>query len=289
MANSLMSPGLIKAANDALVKAAPELNLVRLFAYDMSEEFSDYGKYLKVPVAGSGDISSFNETTNDYENQDGTVTYAQIALDKQPKSTFEFKGTDILEAPNAPYWNRVAEAAANGIKGSISYGIGQLFTPENCQGGKTILSGEVTKKKLANLRSACTSRVADTVLALAPAQYEEALSLFDSNVLGDAEAVRNGYVGNLYGFKAVIQMKDLPDGVIGALIPTNSIAVASRAVTVGDASCYSEVGTAVDEYGFAITILRHGSARTGKAYLNATSLWGCAVVQPEMIKYISAS
>lgn len=37
MADSLTSPGLIKATNDALVAVKPELNVVRLFAYDMTD------------------------------------------------------------------------------------------------------------------------------------------------------------------------------------------------------------------------------------------------------------
>ena len=43
--SSLTSPGLIKAANDALVAATPDLNIARLFAYDMSyaHHVSDYG------------------------------------------------------------------------------------------------------------------------------------------------------------------------------------------------------------------------------------------------------
>lgn len=108
-------------------------------------------------------------------------------------------------------------------------------------------------------------------------------------MIGDSNAIRNGVVGNLYGFKAVVQMKDLPDGVIGAIIPENAVAIASRAVAVGDPSCYSEVGTASDEFGFTMTFLRHGSAAKGKGFLNATCLWGAALVQPSKIKYISAS
>lgn len=76
MADSLTSPGLIKAANDALVGCSKDLNIARLFAYDMSDEFADYGFTVKVPIVNAGDISAFNMATNDYENQDGTVTYA---------------------------------------------------------------------------------------------------------------------------------------------------------------------------------------------------------------------
>ncbi len=88
--SSLTSPGLVKAMNDALVKASPDLNIARLFAFDMSDEFADYGYTVKVPLVGAGTISSFNMASNDYENVDGTVTYATVQLDSQPKSTFEF-------------------------------------------------------------------------------------------------------------------------------------------------------------------------------------------------------
>ena len=80
MADSLTSPGLIKAANDALVAASPDLNMARLFAYDMSEDFADYGYTVKVPVVQSGTLSAFNISTNDYENMDGTITYATVEL-----------------------------------------------------------------------------------------------------------------------------------------------------------------------------------------------------------------
>lgn len=288
MADSLTSPGLIKATNDALVAVKPELNVVRLFAYDMTDEAGDWGQVIKVPVCAAGSISAFNIDTNDYETQDGTVTYASVTLSSQPKSTFEFKGNDLLEAPNAPYWNKCAEAAADGIKASISKGIGGLFTAAACTGGKVVLSAIETAKDITGLRAQCTGRVADTVLILGPDLYNEALAIMNAGVLGDQSVVRDGVAGNLYGFRAVVQGNDLPSGVLGAIVPRDAVAFASRAVKVGDESCYSEIGTVTDEYGFAITTMRHGSAAKGKGFLNVTSLWGAALVQPGKIKYIAA-
>jgi len=34
---NLTSPGLIKATNDALIKIQPELNVIKLFAWDFSD------------------------------------------------------------------------------------------------------------------------------------------------------------------------------------------------------------------------------------------------------------
>ncbi len=288
MASSLTSPGLIKAANDALVAATPDLNIARLFAFDMSDAFATPGTTVKVPIAKAGTVQDFNASTNDFENTDGSVTYAPVVLNKSPKSTFEFAAFDKLEAPNAPYWTKVREAAANGVKASISTVLGGLFTAAACTGGKAVLAS-VTKAGVAGLRSQCLGRTADTVLALEPGYYNTLLSLLDANILGTGEAIKTGYIGGLYGFKAVVQMLDLPEGVKGAIIPADSVAVASRAFPVADEGAYSEMGTVTDEYGFTLTVLRHGSAAKGTGFINVAALWGAALVQPGAIKYIAAS
>lgn len=286
--SSLVSPGLIKAANDALVAATPDLNVARLFAYDLSAEAATPGTTIKVPVAKAGTVLDFNPSSNDFETTDGSVTYATVALNKAPKSTFEFAALDALAAPNAPYWARVREAAANGVKASISTTIGGLFTSTACTGGKAVMAS-VTKKTLAGLRAEALGRTADTVVALCPAYFNEALSLLDSSVYGGAEAVRTGYIPGLYGFKAVVQMNDLDSGVLGAIIPSNAVAVAARAFPVVDEGAYSEYGTVSDEYGFTLTVLRHGSPAKGSGFINVACLWGAALVQPGAVKYIAAS
>ena len=288
MADSLTSPGLIKAANDALVGASPDLNIARLFAFDMSADFVEYGTTVKVPIAKAGTVQDFDISSNDFETQDGTVIYAPVVLNKAPKSTFEFKGMDKLEAPNAPYWGKVRTAAANGVKASISTTLGGLFTAAACTGGKHVMAS-VTKATVAACRAACLGRCADTVLGLCPEYYNGLLSLLDADILGAQDAIKNGYIGGLYGFKGVVQLLDLPDGIKGAIIPADSVAIASRAFPVGEESCYAEYGTVSDEFGFTLTVLRHGSAAKGKGFLNVVALWGAALVQPDKIKYIAAS
>ncbi len=286
--SSLSSPGLIKAANDALVGATPDLNLARLFAYDMSADFATPGTTVKVPVAKAGTVQDFDASSNDFENTDGTVTFATVTLNKAPKSTFEFAAMDALAADGAPYWARVREAAANGVKASISSTLGGLFTAASCTGGKHVMAS-VTKATLAGLRAGCLGRTADAVVALAPDYYQSALSLLDANVYGSAEAIKTGYIPGLYGFKAIVQMTDLADGIKGAIIPASAVAVASRAFPVVDEGAYSEAGVVTDEYGFSLTVLRHGSPGKGTGFINVVSLWGAALVQPGAVKYIAAS
>lgn len=276
--SSLTSPGLVKAANTALVKTQPELNIARLFAYDMSDEFADYGFTVKVPVIDAGNISAFNIDSNDYENAQGTVTYVPVVLNKQPKATFKFVGNDKLEAPNAPYWNKCAEAGANAVREYISKELGGHFLSSEMTGGEATI-GTITKANIAKLRAQCKGRVADTILALDPTSYAELLSLLDYNVIGSVDPIKDGKIDNIFGFKAVIQVNDLPSGCKGGLCPSDAIAFASRAVAVGDEGIYSEVGTVTDDYGYTMTVLRHGSAAKGTGFINMTTLFGCSVVK----------
>jgi len=295
MATTFSSPGLAKATTEALIAAQPELNVARLFANDMSGEFADWGTTVKVPLI-SASTEEFDISSADYEHSAGGISYASVVLNKQPKATFEFKGADLLEAPNAPYWNKVALSGANAVKKSISTGIGKLFKSASCTGGKVTVAS-VTKANIAKLRAECVGRIGETVLALDPTYFADLLALLDSNVYGGDQAIKQGYIPGLYGFKAVVPMYDLPTAagdseavdIKGALIPQDAIAFASRAVPVAEPQSYHEFGVAEDDFGFAITTMRHGSAAKGKAFLNMTSLWGAAIVKGSEIKYIAAS
>lgn len=288
--SSLTSPGLVKATNEALVKIAPELNYISMFSFDASDAVADYGLTVKVPVinAAASALSDFNASSNDYENASGTVTYASISLNKQPVATFEFAGKDLLEAPNSPYWSRCAESAARVIRGSISDTIGGLFLSTAISTSVTFNTdiSALTLGDFVNLRTNCAGRVGSTVLGLSPAYYNGLLTMLQTGVYGNADAMRSGIIENLFGFKGVVQLTNLPDGINGALIPENGLIFASRAVAVGDESCYSEIGTATDENGFTLTTLRHGSAAKGTGFINVTCLYGATLVPATGIKLL---
>lgn len=280
---ALTSPGIIKAANDLLVKIGPEVAAVKQFAYDCSDAVEDYGQKVRVAMVTGGTCEDFSQSAN-YEHETGSLADVFVTLNKQPKSTIALSGKDVLELANAPFWNKVAESGRNAIANAVEKSIGDAITTAlDSITKETTALGTLTLAKLAALRSKCKGKIGDTVLVLSPEKFDEALGLFDSSVYGGTEAVRGGVIPNLYGFKSVVRM-ELPkyDGTstasTAALIPSNAIAVATRAVAVGDESCYSEIGTQADENGFAITVMRHGSAATGKGFLNVTALVGATVV-----------
>ena len=283
---ALTSPGLIKGANEILVDLAPEINLVKLFSYDYSDVVAQAGSKIRVATVTGGAAEDFDASSRNYEHATGSLGDFFVTLSSQPKSTIPLTSTEALEIAESPYWAKFSEAARNAVSTSISSAIGGLFTAANCTGGK-ITMPTVTKSAVAGLRADCIGRIANNVLLLAPDYYAELLGLLDSGVFGGTDPIQTGYIPRLYGFKAVAQANDLPEGIKGVLLPSNSIAIASRPVEIADTSCYSEYGVVTDENGFSLNVMRHGSAATGTAWLNVTTLFGCAFVKKANVQYIA--
>lgn len=286
------SPALVKAANDALVGISPDINIAKLFAYDFSPDFAEFGGTVKVGIATAtaAEVNlnpTGSETLNDYETDSGDVSYVNVVLDHQPKATMKAPAAAAFDAPNSPYWPKCTQAMINAIDGNISTVLGGLFTAAACTGGKAVLSS-VTKKNVAALRSECLGRIANTVLALNPVNYDNLLGELDAASYGGGEAIRTGMIPGLYGFKSVICLRDLPDGVTGALIPSEAVAVAARG-TLKSGDGFVEFDTVTDENGFPITVTRHFSPAKRNEFLNTDVLWGAQLVQPTKVKYIAAS
>ncbi len=285
---ALTSPGLIKGANEILIDLAPELNLIKLFSYDCSDAVAQAGAKIRVAMVSGGTAETYNASTANYEHATGGLTDCFVTLSSQPKSTIPLTSAEALEIAENPFWGKFTEAARNSVSGAISTAIGGVFTTTNCTGGKIVMAA-VSKSAIAQLRTQCLGRVADYVVLLAPDYYADLISLLDSGVYGGTDPIQTGYIPKLYGFKAIAQGNDLPEGVKGVLVPYNGLSVAARPVEIADPSCYSEYGIVTDENGFSLNVFRHGSPATGTAWLNVTCLFGVEFNKKAKVKYIAAS
>lgn len=287
---ALTSPGVIKSTNEILVKLAPTTTIVKQFAYDISDTVADYGDKVRVAMVTGGTAENFDGScaNADYEHATGELSDVFVTLDSQPKSTIPITQMEKLELPNDSFWGKFAEAGKNSIGKAISQKIDGLFTAAACTGGKVTLA-TVTLANLAKLRASCAGRVADTVLILEPGYYADMLGVLPFNAYGNQDPILNGYVEKLFGFKAVVEGTDLPDGIKGALVPANGVAVAVRPVAIVDESAYPEAGIVSDENGFSLSVMRHTAFATGKSFLNTTCLVGATLTQPALTKYISQS
>ena len=119
------------------------------------------------------------------------------------------------------------------------------------------------------------------VLMLDPANFATLLSLLDYYTYGDREAIKDGVIPGLYGFKAVIENNALPVGAKGALIAEDALVIAGRRIEVQSPRVYQEVGYTTDEdSGLTLGIRRGADWATGMNSATVEALFGAAFVQP---------
>jgi hypothetical protein len=286
---AIASPGIIKATNDALVAIRPAINVVKDFAFDLSSEFATPGTTVKVPVVSTGALKAFDRTSNNFETVDGSLAWETVTLDDPVKSTFQIMAKDMLEMPMASYWTTIAKASANAVNKYISDKIGGLFT-DSAVTATASISGDITAKKVAKLRTACTGRVDETVLMLDPDSYADLLGELDSSVFGGTNPFHDGRVDKLFGFASIVEARSLPTGTKGVLLPKDCLCTASRAYEFPAPDGYLECGTAKDEEtGFTMTAMRHIDPKTGDMFLNLVSLFGMKLLQADKIVRIVAA
>ena len=286
----LNSPGLIKGVNDAIVAVGSACNIAAEFTRDLSDAFVGEGLTAKVAVFKGGSAANFNASTNNYgkvdDNDDG---FATISLGQHPKFTRKLDSAVYLEQPNNPYWGKMAEASSKLIAKSISDSIAACFTTTACTGA-AVTCASATLANIGGLRNSAIKDIAETVVVLDGAYFTDLLIALGGTYGASAEALQGKIIKNLFGFRSVVCVDGLPDTVVGALVPSNSLAIAGRAVEVQNPEAYAEWGTVTDPAsGLTLTVRRHADANSDGTLINIEALFGAAVVDGSAIQIIKAS
>lgn len=280
--SSIATPGLVFGANKALIASRKYIAKIRQFATDFTDEAIQAGATMKIPVYNGAPASTFNASSNNYENTDGSVTWVSVTFGNHYKSTFEITDKDMLDFNATSFWTNVGIAQGRAIGLAIESAVGGLFTTTAITNTANI-GATITKKSMASVRVNSASVGADparSVMLLAPAVFAEVLALLDANVYGNAQAIQDGMVEGLYGYKAIMECSSLPQGVAGVVVPEDAVAVASRLIRVGSPKVYEEVGSAVDpDSGFVVGVRRHGSPAKGTNFGTMEVLFGAALAQ----------
>ena len=321
MASSLFSPGLRFAANEMILSLRKDITKVTQFTTNFTAEAAQKGSSLLIPVISDAEAGAFDRTSNNYGDVNGSVKYVPMTFNNHAKHSFGFTENDFNLVNGTSFWARSGEASARAVSRKIASTIGGLINSTNiptsgdCQityfdadgneqntdngtfssANEVKVTGELTKAKVAGFRAACKAAdipVGDTVLALNSVKFAELLALLDANMYGGSEAIRNGIIPFLYGYKAVMEMDELNDtNLFGALIPSTSIAIASRILPVMNPKLYDEVGTTTDDKSeLTIQFRRGGDWRTGDSVATAEVLFGAKLVQPtKIVRLVTAA
>ena len=129
----------------------------------------------------------------------------------------------------------------------------------------------------------------DCVVAVDAPTFSTLLeTLGDSCIYGGPEAVRNGVVPGLYGFRNVVVAPALPSGVKGFIIPWESIGIVNR-YNKPAVDGYEATFASTDPHtGFTIGYRVYEDRCKGLAIMAADCLWGVKLIQPSKIVRIVA-
>jgi hypothetical protein len=292
MSTSLTSPGLVFAANKALIGAHRAIAKVSLFATDFSADAAQPGDTMAVEFFDTDPATEYDDDSNNYGTVNGTVKDVKVTFDHRVKKTYGYKPTDLLKA-SASIWTRKGDAAgisvALAIEAAVAGKINKTAVPKTGDGFSSAnekVFASVTKANLAKLRKAADDVGADparTVLVLTPGAFADVLALFDANVYGGAEAVRNGVLPNLYGFKGVVEMRlsaAAGENLVGALVPAEALGVAGRTIPA-DEFDGAECGfTTDDASGLTMGTYAFVDKNTRTHKFTMEALFGAKLIQP---------
>ena len=329
MATSLTSPKLVFASNQAIIAARGELAKVKLFCTNFSAEAAQPGETLKVPIFLANSAKTFDPDNSlgngavDYETASGSCIWVPMTFKNHVVHTFEFSDKDFLES-SLVLWEGAGKAGGEAIAQAL---VESIIAPINATNvpttgldpnyeqvgstGKTAsgvtipafsanneivfktVAGSTLKKQVAMLRGKCKKvgiKPRRSVLAINSDAFGELLDLLDSNIYGGTDAIQNGIIPNLFGFKAIMECDEWSDdNMVGAVLQEDVLAIGGRQVPVGSPSQYDEVGTTTDDNtGLVLGARRHGSAKTGKNYGTIEALFGSKLMQPtKVIRLVS--
>ena len=273
----------LKAASESAVMAAHKnIAKLSLFAKNFSELNGQPGKSIAVPVYNLTDAAAFNASNNNYATGTNEIGGELVTLDQHLVKPVSI--TDVEEAETGIRW---AVDTAGALADTLTRGVNAyVFGLINSTNVTTTAETPTTKAGYAGLYAVAEQNdipVDRCVVALAPTQFANVLSMLDSNVYGGSEAIRLGVIEGLYGFKGFVCTSNLPEGTDGAIICDSAIGVASRYLAPGTEGAYPEVFTATDEDGFTIGFRRFMDLATGSNKFAADVLFGAKIIQPSKI------
>ena len=293
MATSLTSPGLVFAANKALIAAHRAIAKVKMFCTDFSADAAQPGDTMAVEFFDTDPATAYDADSNNYGTVNGAVKDVKITFDHRVKKTYAYRPEDLLKA-YANIWTRKGDAAGVSvglaIEAAVAGKINKTSVPKSGDGFSSAnekVFSSVTKANLAKLRAQCALVGADperTILALTPTAFADVLALFDANVYGGAESVRDGVLPYLYGFKGVMELNlstASGENLVGALVPEEALGIAGRTIPADDVGSGAECGFTTDEEsGLTLGTYAFVDHNTREHKFTMEALFGAKLIQP---------
>jgi hypothetical protein len=267
----------IKAASESAVIAVERhLSQFKTFAHNFSPESGVHYGAVAVPVYNLSASAEFVEGTKDWCNGANSLDGAVITLEKHYINTIQLPDTVNGEADI----NFVRDGAA-AIAGKLALDAEKYVYSKFTTDNTVSATMPTTKAAFAGLMKVCDDNGIDPyqcTLVLNAESFGSLMSTLDANVYGGPEAIRNGMIEGLYGFKAVQMTGALPTGMKGLIVPYGVAGVVTR-VNKPAINGYDSTWTVEDPNGIGIGFRSFEHQCFGKALLGGDILVGAAVLQ----------
>ena len=279
------------AAEKAIETAHKAIAPLKDFAISFNAAETLKGSAVRVPVFNVGDAAEFDAESNNYEGSTQGVTGVDVNLNNHLVKSVFYTDRDFVEC-DVNFFEGAGKAIATVLaKGDVDQVAGLINSTNVSASAQMTIANWATKNTVANLYKIADDNdmyPGECVLLVSPAAFASLLSMLDANVYGGDEAIKEGYISGLYGFKSVIMCNALGSGMTGAIVHSEAIGIAGR-VLPADAAAYTEVGTITDEHtGLTIGFRRFSNPATGKRYLAGEMLYGAQLLQPTKVVRLTA-
>jgi len=178
------------------------------------------------------------------------------------------------------WWEQKAVADANADADAMMNDLATLITGDNYGDTPTdkiaiALTG-FKQQSVAAIRAAAIKKglpPGSCVLVLNGDYFSALLGTLDAHVYGGIEAIREGRLPNLYGFKEIVEWPNLQ--IPGFVCRPDALAVANRYLPPVDPRAYEEVGTVTDDQsGLTLGVRRYVERSTGQMNTSLELFYG---------------
>jgi hypothetical protein len=275
---------------EGLTNALPAL---RAFSLDLSDELSEPGETVRVPLVSADAAAAWNDTTNNYGRTTASLKDKKVVCNQRIIAGFAITQTQLANFRPA-WWEGKAALNARTIADAVLDEVFGVVTAANF--GDTaakklaVALGAFGRKSIAELRPKVVKgklQPAKSVLVLNPDFFAALLSDLDAQVYGGREAITGGTIPGLLGFRAIVEAPQLDEP--GFVCHPDAIAVGSRRVQVADTTPYKEFGPVTEpDTGLTLNRVIYTDGTIGKTSFSIECLFGADAGNPDSLIRLTA-
>lgn len=266
-----------------VLKCLPaQLNFLGAFSTDISGEVIGPAKSVEVPLIEMDAAGTFNRASNNFARPSGTPKSATVTFGDPIIAGFAVTA-DQASKIEKRFWEGKAELNVTSVAASCQSAVTNLVTKSNFEKAVTSVGNAASfaKAGVAKIAAAVESatnklRVKFATLALSGEYFYNLLSGLDANVYGGTEAIQNGVIPGLYGFRKVMLVHGLD--IPGFVCEPSAMAFAARGFRPADDKPYTAVREIKDpETGLSLTLVEYPDGPSGDLSESVTCRIGAAV------------